>query len=200
MQNHLVIMAKRPSMGRVKTRLAKKIGNVEAYKFFNNNLKKLMRKFRQNEQFKLHIATTPKAAVNDSFWLENINIIDQGSGDLGARMNKAFVEIHTKFGGGRILIIGSDIPYIQLHHIMHGFKVLKNKKICFGASDDGGYWLVGQRSTPQLADLFKHVRWSSEFTLLDSVANANRVDIGYAETLNDVDNIEDYRSYLKSLN
>ena len=150
MSRHLVIMAKRPTMGRVKTRLAKQIGNSAAYRFFNLNLQNLMRNLGQNPKFKLHIATTPKQAARDAYWPQYVNVFDQGDGNLGDRMQHVFAHIHGQYGGAKILIIGSDIPYIEPKHIMHGFETLGRKKVCFGASGDGGYWCVGQRTSPKV--------------------------------------------------
>ncbi|NRA88821.1 MAG: glycosyltransferase [Rhizobiales bacterium] len=201
MKNHLIIMAKRPSMGRVKTRLAAEIGNMNAYKFFNNNLKNLMLRFGQSSKFKLHIATTPKASVDDRFWSRygNVNVFDQGQGDLGDRMQHVFEHVAKAYKGKNILIIGSDIPYIKQHHIINGFKALGRKKTCFGASDDGGYWLVGQRSSPKITKLFDNVRWSTQHTLADTTNNIPPHQIAYIETLNDVDELEDYNDYMDSL-
>ncbi|PCI89052.1 MAG: hypothetical protein COB24_00815 [Hyphomicrobiales bacterium] len=196
---HLVIMAKRPSMGRVKTRLAKTIGNGAAYKFFNQNLQNLMRKLGQSQKYKMHVATTPKNAIQDSYWPPYINVFDQGQGDLGDRMQHVFEHIHQQYGASKILIIGSDIPYIQPHHIMSGFKMLGHKKTCFGPSGDGGYWLVGQRTSPKTTKLFNNVRWSTHHALTDTINNAPNNDIGIISTLNDVDEAEDYIKYLTTL-
>lgn len=199
MNNHLVIMAKRPTMGRVKTRLAQSIGNGAAYRFFNLNLQNLMRQLGQNAKFTMHVATTPKNAVQDSYWPSYVNVFDQGIGDLGDRMGAAFEHINAQYGASKILIIGSDIPYIRTAHIMQGFDELGRKKVAFGASGDGGYWLVGQRTSPKVTNLFNNVRWSTEHALADTMKNAPIHDIGMIATLNDVDEVEDYQSYLQSL-
>uniref|UniRef100_A0A2A4ZAC1 Glycosyltransferase n=1 Tax=OCS116 cluster bacterium TaxID=2030921 RepID=A0A2A4ZAC1_9PROT len=195
---HLVIMAKRPTMGRVKTRLAKVIGNGEAYRFFNLNLKNLMRKLGQSPKYKMHVATTPAKAVQDSYWPAYINVFDQGPGDLGDRMGHVFEHIHAQYGASKILIIGSDIPYIEVKHIISAFVMLGRKKTCFGPSGDGGYWLVGQRTSPKVTKLFGDVRWSTQHALADTMKNAAKDEIGTIVTLNDVDEVEDYIKYLHS--
>ncbi len=199
MRNHLVIMAKRPTMGRVKTRLAKHIGNAAAYKFFNNNLKMLMQKLSHDPRFKLHVATTPKSAISERFWPVKVNVFEQGEGNLGRRMNAVFRHVSASYKATNILIIGSDIPDINPQHIMHGFKTLGNKKVCFGPSDDGGYWLVGQRMAPKIDDLFSNVRWSTEYALADCLANLEHDKVGFIDRLNDVDDFKDYQQYLEKL-
>lgn len=196
---HLVIMAKRPTMGRVKTRLAKHIGNGEAYKFFNQNLQNLMRKLGQSPKFAMHVATTPSKAVQDSYWPPYVNVFDQGDGNLGDRMGRVFEHLHALYGASKILIIGSDIPYIQHQHIMSGFKKLGQTKTCFGPSGDGGYWLVGQRTSPKVTNLFENVRWSTQHALADTIKNAPTNQIGMIETLNDVDEIADYHKFQQTL-
>ena len=70
---------------------------------------------------------------------------------------------------------------------MQAFRVLGGAQCVFGRAADGGYWLVGARRRPHTPRPFANVRWSSEHALTDTLANLAGRSVGFAATLNDVD-------------
>src|SRR5262249_34423713 len=96
-----------------------------------------------------------------------VSVIAQGRGDLGARMAASFARLPP----GPAVLIGSDIPSIACAHIADAFAALGCRDAVFGPSEDGGYWLVGQRRLRAMPDLFRSVRWSSRHALADTLAN-----------------------------
>jgi glycosyltransferase A (GT-A) superfamily protein (DUF2064 family) len=93
---------------------------------------------------------------------------------------------------GPVILIGADIPGIRAHHIAAGFRMLGARDWVFGPAEDGGYWLIGARRRPCLRLPFAGVRWSSADALSDTLARAQG-DIGFLETLADVDGEADLR-------
>jgi glycosyltransferase A (GT-A) superfamily protein (DUF2064 family) len=70
------------------------------------------------------------------------------------------------------VIVGSDIPDIEVDDIVAAFRALGNNDLVFGPAADGGYWLVGARRRPVVPrNLFTRVRWSSKHALADTLAN-----------------------------
>lgn len=96
-------------------------------------------------------------------------------------------------GPGSVLIIGTDIPEIKAAHIASAFKALKKKQALIGPSGDGGYWIIGQKRSPKLHDLFKNVRWSTEHTYNDTLKNLDKKHWAITSTLSDVDNGPEYK-------
>ena len=72
---------------------------------------------------------------------------------------------------GPAIIVGTDIPDLDVGHVARAFAALKRHHAVFGPAEDGGYWLVGLRHRSRLPHLFDDVRWSSEFALADTLAN-----------------------------
>lgn len=187
----LVIMAKAPLIGRVKTRLARDIGGVEALRFFRGTSAALIRRVGNDPRWRTVLALAPDRAVHQpGVWPEDIVRIGQGGGDLGHRMGRLFRDLPP----GPVVIIGADIPGIRAGHVAAAFAALGRYDAVFGPADDGGYWLVGLRRRPRVPDIFEGVRWSSAWALEDTAENVRRRNMNMAmlERLPDIDTGADY--------
>jgi uncharacterized protein len=119
--------------------------------------------------------------------------INQGGGDVGARMKHIF----RRQGRGPTIIIGSDIPSITREMIADAFLRLASADAIFGPAEDGGYWLVGFQRYPGGLSPFANVRWSTEHALADTLRNLASYRVAFAEALFDIDTAADYRRYLR---
>lgn len=194
--NHLVIMAKLPVAGRVKTRLAVEIGATEAVRFYRALLSDTVRRLAGGRRWHTWIALTPDSAV-DQFVLtapRSATIIPQGAGGLGERMQR----LMHRLPPGPAVIIGSDIPGVTRGDIAAGFKALGAADAVFGPAADGGYWLVGQRRLPRKIKLFGNVRWSSEHALADTLMNVPNRRVALLRTIADLDEEADYLRWRRS--
>lgn len=190
----LVIMAKRPEIGRVKTRLARDIGAAEALRFFRGASASLIRRIARDPRWQTVIAVAPDNATHDrGIWPSDIPRVPQGAGDLGARMGRLFLELPP----GPVVIVGADIPDIARAHIASAFAALGSHDAVLGPADDGGYWLVGLRRRPRIAEIFADVRWSSEHTFADTAKNIRRQELSLAvlDTLGDIDTGADFSKW-----
>src|SRR5262249_8255842 len=123
-------------------------------------------------------------------WGGASEIIGQGGGDLGVRMQHALRSCPP----GPVLLVGADIPELDARHIAAAFRHLGDRDIVFGAAEDGGFWLIGVRHPRCLPPLFKKVRWSSPHALADTLAGLpRRLSVGFAARLEDVDDAKAYR-------
>jgi len=186
----LVVMAKEPRCGAVKTRLSHDIGAVAATQFYRHTLANVSARLARDPRWRTLIAVAPDTSITSSVWPEEADIIVQGSGDLGVRMQGVFDCLPP----GPAVIIGTDIPEISNRHIAEAFSVLGANDAVLGPCGDGGYWLVGVRRTPKVPHVFTDVRWSSAHTLSDTLANLEGRRVAMLEQLEDVD---DGGSYAK---
>lgn len=191
MRRWLVVMAKAPRAGRVKTRLAAEIGMVEATRFYRVTLAGLIRAVGSDPRWKTVIAVSPDTALRDPVWPDDVAIAAQGGGDLGDRMQRIMAGLPQ----GPALIIGSDVPEIRPAHIARAFDLLGRHDAVFGPAEDGGYWLVGLRRRPSVPLIFGNVRWSTRHALADTVANCRGLSVGYADELADIDTAADWRDW-----
>ena len=167
LDNHLVIMAKAPKIGQVKSRLANQIGAFAAYKFYYDTMKNTIFKL-SDSRWTISIAITPDLVLKSKKpWKGAKNLISQGGGSLGKRMEK----IMSAMPRGPKVIVGTDIPHIQKKHIERAFAALNFSDAVFGPSFDGGFWLVGLKRRPKVIKLFANVRWSNKNTLKDTIKN-----------------------------
>jgi len=193
----LVIMAKTPLIGRVKTRLARDIGGVEAVRFFRTASAGLIRRLARDPRWQTVLALTPDRAVHEKgVWPDGLPRVAQGSGDLGARMGRLFRDLPP----GPVVIVGADIPGIRAAHVAAAFAALGRHDAVIGPAEDGGYWLIGLKRRPRVPEIFKGVRWSSVHTLEDTERNIRAAELNLArlESLADIDTGADHARWRRN--
>jgi rSAM/selenodomain-associated transferase 1 len=195
-QRHLVVFARAPRLGQVKTRLARDIGDVAALRFYTASLGYALEELGQGP-WTNWLCVTPMAAMARPLRLfgpaaRKWRIMDQGGGSLGDRMARVFRHLPP----GPALIVGSDIPALRHAHVARGFAELGVADTVFGPAEDGGYWLVGARRSPATPDMFRDVRWSTSHALADTLANlGGRFSHRLLEELADVDDGRSWRAW-----
>ena len=185
---HLIIMAKAPRIGRVKSRLAADIGRVAAWTFYRRTLRDVTRRLANDPRWSTWLGVSPDSwAAPGAPWPLACPRLAQGEGDLGARMARLLDDVPR----GPAVLVGADIPGIRPEHIEAAFRLLGNHDAVFGPATDGGFWLVGLRRRPTPGRLFDGVRWSTSHTLADTLANLpSGWRWGEAATLDDVDDVK----------
>lgn len=193
MRGHLVVFAKAPRLGTVKSRLASEIGAVAAWTFYRRTLVSVLRRLRAGASWHCWLAVTPdRSAGVPGLWPAGWSVIAQGTGDLEVRMSRVMRDLPP----GPAVIVGTDIPGLRRGHVKAAFAALGRRDAVFGPAADGGYWLVGLRRRPRIPEVFADVRWSSEHALADTVANLGpEATVGYLETLEDVDDGEAFERW-----
>jgi rSAM/selenodomain-associated transferase 1 len=190
----LIIFAKAPALGRVKSRLACGIGEGAALAFYRTALRRLLKRVAKDRRWRTVLAVTPDGAADDTRrWPQRTARIAQGGGDLGARMARAFRTMPK----GAVVIIGADIPAIRAGHIAEAFAALGTSDFVFGPARDGGYWLIGAKGAARVTAMFRGVRWSTEHALADTRASLARWKIATIETLDDIDDAKAYRRFIE---
>lgn len=161
----LLIFAKEPRPGRVKTRLAERIGATKAARIYSVLLDWTVRRCQSSaERWRTVVCLAPDSAVtrSDAFLPTGLPVQRQGDGDLGARLERAFAEAWAR-GVQCAVAIGTDCPDIAETDIVDVFAALESSEVVLGPSVDGGYYLIGLRaSEPNSLHLFRDVAWSTE--------------------------------------
>ncbi len=190
MQRTLVIFLTEPRPGRVKTRLGRDIGMTGAAWWVRHQAARLIRRVRRDRRWRPVLAVGPgREGLASRVWPAHLPRWPQGPGDLGDRMGRAFFAMPP----GPVIIIGADIPGLRPAHVAEGFRLLGRHDAVLGPAPDGGYWMIGLRRGGRAvpAGLFDGVRWSSPDALADTVASLAPLDVGFAATLQDVDEAAD---------
>lgn len=190
MTRTLIVFAKFAQRGRVKTRLARGLGQAAALAFYRRALADTVAKLRGGP-WRLVLCVSPDATRRTlRVWPAHIALQAQGRGDLGQRMARALGSCT-----GPTVLIGCDIPELERGDIAAAFAALGTADIVMGPAFDGGYWLVGVRAQRFVPHLFDRVRWSSAFALADTLANVRHRRTAKLRKLADIDTAEDWRAW-----
>jgi rSAM/selenodomain-associated transferase 1 len=161
----LGLFAKRPDVGRVKTRLA--VAPEWAASVADAFLRDTVHRLATIDAQRV-LAFTPADA--EPFFADLVGsrfrLQPQSDGDLGERMNSFFTAQFAS-GASAVVLVGADSPTLPLANIEQAFTELETVDVVLGPATDGGYYLVGCRRLPPL---FDGITWSSSRVLTETVA------------------------------
>lgn len=190
----LIIFAKRPAPGRVKTRLSPPLSPEQAAELYRCMLLDTLAKAATFSGSEKHIFYEPDELAA-AFFTESapgIACTPQEGEDLGARMANAFRRL-LALGYGRVAIIGTDLPDLPMEYVDEAFGLLESGKAdaVFGPSEDGGYYLVAMGELH--GELFRDIPWSSGEVLEKSLGKAAEagVRVSLLPVWHDVDTADD---------
>lgn len=168
----LVVMARVPEVGRVKTRLIPSIGASVVCNLYKCLLEDLFFRIKELKNIDVYVFYTPEELTGELSNLvpEGFLLLPQKGGDLGERMYNATDHLIDK-GYERVTIIGSDSPDIPLDYITEAFLKLENAKedkVVVGPSTDGGYYLISVNCKTKVP--FTSMEWGGP-TVFDSTIN-----------------------------
>ena len=193
----LLVFARVPALGRVKSRLAAGVGPPAALAVYRELLAitnaAVVAAGVPATVWLADTATAAPTAAEAREWAAHATC-SQPAGDLGARMTAAFAAAFAA-GAGRVAIIGTDCPGLRAGHLTQAFAALETADVALGPATDGGYYLLGLRQ-PQ-PELFQHKAWSTASVLADTLADAHRLGLRVAllSELRDVDTAGDLAAW-----
>jgi len=195
MKRIIIIMAKVPRAGNVKTRLQPFLSIEQCRALAEAFLLDAINKAR-NACDKLIIAFAPAHEKNYFADLtgENLTLIEQSGADLGEKIFNAFDFAFAVNSKANVLMIGTDSPTFPASFIEQAFENLEaNAEIVLGKSEDGGFYLIGLRKNSP--HLFDNIEWSSPLVYEQTTRNIERLKIKLATIPKwyDIDNPNDLR-------
>ncbi|KAL4436628.1 hypothetical protein ABPG75_003767 [Micractinium tetrahymenae] len=200
----VVVFARLPVPGQVKTRLAAAVGNEAAAMFYKRCAERVIATLAGLAGAAIYLFYAQgeeEAAV--AAWLAplqvpGLTLVPQlQAPDLGARMEHAMRHAFAR-GHQRVAILGTDVPDLAAGIVARALQALDTHQAVFGPAEDGGYYLLALSSLPP--GLFQGIEWSTHTVLAANAANAQRLGLRLApldtlEQLQDIDTIEDLRSW-----
>lgn len=199
----LVIFAKAPVPGQVKTRLCPPLTEDEAATLHGSFVIDMLERTKvATTKLKLpfdrHLACAPSSTLVFFQIMEerqSVKLIDQVGDDLGARMQQTFA---TLFGKGyqQVFIVGTDVPSLPLDHYKQALALLNTHDVVLGPALDGGYYLIGLKQ-PQ-PELFTDIAWSTDRVLAATQEKAANLGLKVAllPSWRDVDTIDDLQALI----
>jgi uncharacterized protein len=190
----LVVFAKHPRPGAVKTRLAASIGNEAAAGLYRALAEHVLEATAPaaGEYERLVFFEPGEALEEVRAWLPGTRLLAQSGPDLGARMADAFARAFAR-GASRVALVGTDTPGVTRETAALALSALDAADVVLGPAEDGGYYLVALRR-PQ-PSLFAGIDWSTSRVLDETRARAAAagLDVRELAPLADVDTLDDLR-------
>jgi len=183
----LIIFTRNPILGKVKTRLAKTVGNQTALDIYLFLLQKT-KEVTQNVHCDKVIFYSEEILENDLWDTTTHKKNLQVGKDLGAKMNHAF-ETCFEDKYDKVVLIGSDLYDLEVSHIEEAFEKLEKKEVVIGPATDGGYYLIGLKKT--YPEIFQNKNWGTSSVRKETLKNLEKVNVHLLPILNDVDVFED---------
>ncbi len=190
----LVVLTKNPILGFAKTRIAKKVGNIQALNIYEE-LIHITQDHSGSVDFNLHVFYSNFIDTFDRWPATAIKHLQLQSSDLGERIAHAIST--ALLSSKKVLVIGSDCPYISPELLTRARSKLDDNDIVIGPSFDGGFYLLGLKMMH--SNLFEDVAWSTSNVCAQLLSNCNGLSLTtmLLERLHDIDEIEDWDRYQK---
>src|SRR5437868_5479445 len=165
-RKRLILFMRFPMAGRVKTRLIPALGAEGAAALHRRLVLRTLRtalKCCAEIDAELEIRFDAGSEGVMRHWLGDCCLYrEQGVGDLGQRMARAF-ERCFEDACAACVIIGSDCPGLTPEILTTAFGLLKGNSVIIGPATDGGYYLLGV--THQMPELFRGIDWGTDVVL-----------------------------------
>ena len=175
----IIIFAKAPVPGQVKTRLQSHLSAEECADLHSSFILHVIDIARSVEGATIFLACHPGTdhpffhKISDLF---GIKLIRQSGANLGEKMSNA-IEYAIEEGFKKVLIVGSDSPDLPAEYIREGIKALDTKDMVIGPSVDGGYYLIGGKV---ILPVFDDIPWSSSDVFKITLERAMKFGISYS--------------------
>jgi uncharacterized protein len=183
----IVIFAKAPVPGKVKTRLIPALGAEGAAELAANMLHRTAVAALESDVGPVELCMDPPSAHPDWMGQVPLDVIPtpQGGGDLGGRLARAAQRVLA--GGEPVILIGTDCPDLDRARLAAAAAALEQYDCVIHPTCDGGYALLGLvRFDPAL---FEGIAWSSDRVAAETIARTEALgwSLEIGETLHDID-------------
>lgn len=196
----LIVFAKAPQPGAVKTRLIPLLGEAGAAALQARLVERTLTTACAAGVGPVELCCAPRA--EDPFFeycggRYAVSLAAQADGDLGARMRHAFARVLSV--ARHAILIGTDCPALTVSHLQQAACALtEGDDAVLTPAEDGGYPLIGLNRCEDV--LFRDIEWGSAVVMAATRERLRRLRWSWREleTLWDIDRPEDYRRLLNS--
>lgn len=195
----VILFAKIPAKGRVKTRLAQDFDPDFILRLYESMLLDTIDMLKDSG-FPFRICIHPPDAIEEArkrLGSDHAFMPQTGDG-LGERMEQAFVRVFSE-GFREAILIGSDIPGLSSGTVREAFASLSRHDAVIGPANDGGYYLIGFTRGTFSPEIFHSMQWSTPAVFRETLrrlASASRFVHVLPECI-DLDTREDLITLLR---
>lgn len=198
----LLVFARLPELGKVKTRLAADVGDARALEVYEAMLRDLLSGIgSSNPDLEIEVMWAPTENANGDALRRafgpHATAMQTGEG-LGDRLSMALSERFFFHRTEKIVVIGVDDPSLSRELIDHAFALLESVEYVLGPAADGGYYLIGCRSLSFDPSVFQDIEWGTATVLastLQRIAALERT-VALLPRRQDIDTAADLEQYV----
>ena len=196
----LILFARYPEAGKVKTRLAATVGAQAAAEFYRACAEHV---FAETANVGAHTTrylfySEHEDAERMRQWAgPQFEYREQCGDDLGKRMKNAFESMFTA-GMTNVIIIGTDAPDVSAVMIYDALIKLDSAALVIGPARDGGYYLLGMKQL--YPELFEDVHWGAGQVLSETMnkAAAKGLSVITLTPCYDIDTLDDLHQWMRN--
>lgn len=196
----LVVMAKEPIVGLVKTRMCPPLSEKAAAKLYKALLLDTLELVKSVDNSHRIIAFSPGATEDSMRKIvgAEFELKAQRGNDLGERLSNLFQDLLGAYS--KVVVLGSDSPTLPPEVLQEAFTRLDSCEIVLGPCLDGGYYLVGAK-TPQIKEVFKDIAWGTDVVLKQTIdrARSQGLNIFCLKMWYDIDTWADVEQLMREL-
>jgi rSAM/selenodomain-associated transferase 1 len=195
----LILLAKAPIPGEVKTRLCPPFTKASAAAFYSCLLEDTAEEMARVTRVNRYLFYTPSgsARIFRRSPYEGFEHLPQSRGNLGKRMAAAFDTAFTR-GATRAVLVGADCPALSATLVRAAFRELAScAGAVFGPSNDGGFYLIALSA--RAPSLFRGVDWGTGSVLSEVSRRCRAAGLPYAllPSAQDIDTVDDVTSLIR---
>ncbi len=174
----VIILAKAPVAGHVKTRLMPEYSAKEAAELHRLMVEAVLGKVcglfddiwlavdDMRHPFFTHLAQTFP-----------VHLCEQGKGSLGDRLIY-LCKLSFQDKVVPVMFLGTDSPHVQLERYHEVARAIHKHDVVIGPVEDGGYDLIAMRKP--VCDVFEHIHWDSSSVFEDTLQHIHRLQLSVA--------------------
>ncbi|MDJ0382140.1 TIGR04282 family arsenosugar biosynthesis glycosyltransferase [Streptomyces sp. G-G2] len=189
----ILVMAKVPRPGTVKTRLHPLLGPQRCAELQAELIRHTMAVITAHTP-RTYLAYAPDDGADalSAAVPVGVRLLVQRGEDLGQRLAAAATEAFAD-GAGPLLVIGTDAPTLTADHLSAAFTALEHHDVTLGPALDGGYYLIGLRAPHTMIFALDPDVWSTDRVLAATraLADGEGLSVGMLRPLRDLDTPED---------
>jgi len=160
-KRQVLLFVRAPELGRVKTRLEKKMDAATVLRLYKCFIQDIMETLITGGHDIIIFFTPPNKRLAVQSWLgETVSVQAQTGKTLGDRMRNAFSDVFAT-GVDQAVLMGGDLPDMDNRIIEESFEFLEKEGLVIGPALDGGYYLIGLRKNVFNSDLFSDIDWGT---------------------------------------
>ena len=194
----LICFIKYPEPGKVKTRIARDLGEKEAADIYSNFVLDTIELIEKADAQKRIFYAPEEKCEEIKNWLGNkYSYHPQKGADLGTKMKNAFLRSFVD-GFKSIVIIGSDSPDLPPGILKEAFAGLKKSNCVIGPAQDGGYYLIGFNKSGFEPAVFDRLEWGTGEVFKKTLDILNKAGCGYKKLplWRDADDVDDLKALI----